>query len=1090
MEHKKYWTSFGELNKSTANETTADDEFQEELPLEADDKGLLELKSPRRDFLKYLGFSTAAATVAASCEMPVRKAIPFTNKPEDIVPGVANYYATTYVQDGEAVPVIAKIRDGRPIKIEGNEMSPFTKGATSARVQASVLDLYDNSRLRFPMADGKEVSTFEAFDRMIGSAIGTLGGAPIVLLTSSIVSPSTKDVISQFLSRFPGSRHVQYDAVSYTGTLLANEASYGKRAIPSYKFDTAKVIVSLSSDFLNASVSPVEFSKLYGVGRKINEKNPQMSRHIQFEGMMSMTGACADERYHHRPSETGAIALALYAALGGSGVTAPTFSDVVAKGVAKTAKALMASKGAGLVISGSNDTNVQIVVNAINNLIGANGTTIDWSSTYNSKQGIDAEMVQLVEDMNRGAVGALFIYGANPVYNYPDSKRFVDGLSRVKLTVSFNQKLDETTQLCKYVIPDHHYLESWGDAEPKTGQVSFLQPTISPLFKTRQWQDSLLSWSGNNTNYASYFRNYWVGKAGGEDNFNKILQDGVLNPLTSKVSLTTIIDSFVPGSIATDSTGNSTNGAEAKASSRPTGGQGASFNAGSLGTATATLSAAPKGARTELVIYQKITIGEGQQANNPWLHEAPDPITKATWDNYAIISPTMAKSMFNIDLTNSGDSDAYEVHPDKRQLKISANGKSIELPIIIVPGTNPDVIAVAVGYGRSEKLGRAADGAGKNVFPLVGFDGKSRQYDIKNVTVERGVGEYKVAQTQVSNSYAGRTDVVLETTMGTLKQHPHMFKERREELHEDFAPNTGNFAKEATLYPVFERPGIRWGMSIDMNSCTGCQACVVACNAENNIAVVGKSEVARYHDMHWIRIDRYFSGDINNPTVIFQPMLCQHCDNAPCENVCPVSATNHSSEGINQMIYNRCIGTRYCGNNCPYKVRRFNWADYMGADSFPDNQTEVLTDASLLMNEDLTRMVLNPDVTVRSRGVIEKCSFCVQRLQEGKLKAKKESRPIKTGANDEWDVKVACQQACPSDAIVFGNVNDQASPIYRHRVENENRLFYVLEMIHTLPNVSYLAKVRNTDDIVHIEHEVETAGSTEGKQMEHQEAGH
>jgi molybdopterin-containing oxidoreductase family iron-sulfur binding subunit len=326
--------------------------------------------------------------------------------------------------------------------------------------------------------------------------------------------------------------------------------------------------------------------------------------------------------------------------------------------------------------------------------------------------------------------------------------------------------------------------------------------------------------------------------------------------------------------------------------------------------------------------------------------------------------------------------------------------------------------------------------------------------------------------------------------MPTLLKNPEMFSKRREHLQEDYAPNTGNFEKEGTLYPVYDRPGIRWGMSIDMNSCTGCHACVVACHAENNVAVVGKSEVARSHDMHWIRIDRYFSGSLDNPTVVFQPMLCQHCDNAPCENVCPVAATNHSSEGLNQMIYNRCIGTRYCGNNCPYKVRRFNWADYMGADSFPANQEGHITEATQMMNEDLTRMVLNPDVTVRSRGVIEKCTFCVQRLQEGKLKAKKESRPIKTGANNEWDVKVACQQACPSDAIVFGNVNDKTSPVYNHRMDNTGRMFYVLEMIHTLPNVSYLAKVRNNDHLIAITHTEETVGGTEEKKMDHQPDSH
>ena len=515
---------------------------------------------------------------------------------------------------------------------------------------------------------------------------------------------------------------------------------------------------------------------------------------------------------------------------------------------------------------------------------------------------------------------------------------------------------------------------------------------------------------------------------------------------------------------------NTTAGAMPKV--RSTGG---SFNAASMGAATTTLGAAKSGAAVELVLYEKVSIGAGQQANNPWLQEMPDPITKATWDNYAMISPALAKSMFGIDITKNKDADAYEVHPQKPAIKVTVNGKSLELPALIVPGTNPNTVAIALGYGRSEQIGKVAFGAGKNAFPLVGFANGVRQYTLANATVEKGTADFTVAQNQTHQTYEGRKDVVLETTLATLKSEPKIFSEKREEMVEDYASHTKDYAKEATLYPVFPKPGIKWGMSIDLNSCTGCGACVVACNAENNVAVVGKSEVARAHDMHWMRIDRYFSGDLENPNVIFQPMLCQHCDNAPCENVCPVSATNHSSEGLNQMAYNRCIGTRYCANNCPFKVRRFNWSDYMGADSFPDNQVGIISDASMQMNDELTRMVLNPDVTVRSRGVMEKCTFCVQRLQDGKLKAKKESRPLKTGANGEWDLKVACQQSCPSDAIVFGNVNDTESNVAKHRIDNNGRLFYALEMIHVLPNVSYLAKVRNTDEIMHVGEMSETA---------------
>ena len=1024
MSEKKYWQSFGELNNSEAYQQAAKDEFREELPFEADNKGFLQSVTPRRDFLKYLGFSTAAAAVAASCEVPVKKAIPFTNKPEDIVPGVANYYATTYVQDGDVVSVLAKVRDGRPIKIEGNDLSPITKGGTSARVQASVLDLYDTARLRFPTIGGNEV-TFEAIDKAVGDALASLK-TPVVFLTSTITSPTTKAIINEIAAKYPGTKHVTYDAVSYSGILLANQATYGKKAIPSYNFDKAKVVVSLGADFLGTWLSPIEFAKQYAKGKKINEKKPDMLKHFHFESVASLTGSNADERFLHRPSQTGAIALALLNSV--TGKSANLDDAKLLAHVSKVATALIANKGQSLVVSGSNDVNVQIIVNAINDALQSNGNTIDWASTYNTREGIDADFAQLVDDMNAGKVGALLIHGANPAYTWYDSKKFADGLKKVSITVSFNPKNDETTQLCKYSVPDHHYLESWGDAEAKTGNYSFLQPTIAPLFKTRQWQDSLLKWSGSTQDYLAYFKAYWASKVGGENGWNKALQDGVFNST-----------------------------ATASASS--------SFNAASVAAAVTAISATKKGGKLELQLYEKVAIGAGQQASNPWLQELPDPVTRATWDNYVIVSPALAKELLKIDLNDNGQADAYEVQPPKKVVKVTVNGKSVTLPALIVPGTNAETIGIAVGYGRTDKVGKAVEGTGQNVFPFASFAGNTVIYSVDDVKVELVEGEtYKVAFTQTHNSYdtkqGKRTEVMKELALVSFKEDPNEIREDREKELKPYGGLT-NFEKEGTIYrgDMGDRPGIKWGMSVDLNTCTGCAACVVACHAENNVPVVGKPEVMRFHDMHWLRIDRYYSGSAENPKVVFQPLMCQHCDNAPCENVCPVAATNHSSEGLNQMTYNRCIGTRYCANNCPYKVRRFNWADYTGADSFPDNQTEVLNDVVLNMNDDLTRMVLNPDVTVRSRGVIEKCSFCVQRLQEGKLKAKKESRPLEDG-----DIKTACQQACPTDAIVFGNANSQHSAISITRAENPLRTFYSLEQLHVLPNVNYLAKVRNLDE--------------------------
>jgi len=1033
MSNKKYWQSFGELNQTESFQQSAEKEFKEELlPLaDLDDKGILDAKTPRRDFLKYLGFSTAAATIAASCEMPVRKAVPYLQRQDDIIPGVANYYASTYVNGGDAISVVVKQRDGRPIKIEGNELSGITKGATTAQSQASVLDLYDNTRLRYPLQkDGKEfkeVTTFDAFDKLVGGAIA---GKTLVLLTPTVNSPSTLQIISEFLAKYPGSRHVQYDAVSYSGMILANEATYGKREIPSYHFDNAKVIVSLGADFLGTWLSPAEFSKQYSTNRKIKGEKPDISRHIHFESMMSMTGVNADDRYLHKPSETGAVAIAILNALNG---TASAFADKkLNEGIKLAADKLKAAGGNALVVSGSNDVNVQIIVNAINEAIGANGKTINWAITSNYRKGIDADMVKLVDDMNSGAVGAVLIQGVNPAYSYTDSKKFIDGLNKV-VGVSFNATMDETTEQCKYVLPAHHWLESWGDAEPKTGYVSVIQPTINPLFKTRAFQTSLLKWSGNAVaDYEAYFKAYWLAKWATPENYDKALQDGVVEAATAGVA-------------------------------------GATFSGAKVDDAK-TKIAAVKGGDTEVVLYQKISIGNGSQANNPWLQELPDPISKVTWDNYVMMGTEMYKALYNKDvLADKGASDAYEVHPEKPVVKITANGKSLELPVLLIPGVQKNTIAIAVGYGRqsadaaktAELIGKSAVGAGQNAYTLVGFDG-TNQYTAA-VKIEKTEKTYPLAQTQVHGSNENRP-VVYETSLAEFVKNPEaVLEEVTKERLEITAHESKDFMRDATMYPDFAKPGIKWGMSIDLGTCTGCSACVVACTAENNVSVVGKIQVQRAHEMHWLRIDRYFTGDMENPDVVFQPMLCQHCDNAPCENVCPVAATNHSSEGLNQMTYNRCIGTRYCANNCPYKVRRFNWLDYTGADSFKDNQEPLIgidmNESVMQMNDDLTRMVLNPDVTVRSRGVIEKCSFCVQRLQETKLNAKKAGDPTLVR-----NVKVACMQACPTNAISFGNVNDKESDVYKIRHEEQkNRSFYVMEQLHVLPNVSYLAKIRNTD---------------------------
>jgi MoCo/4Fe-4S cofactor protein with predicted Tat translocation signal len=1091
MNQKKHWKSFGQQNESEAYQKLANDEFKEELPFEdADSKGLLDAKAPRRDFLKYLGFSTAAAALAASCtDQKIKKAIPFAIKPENVTPGISDYYATTYINGGEAIPVIAKVRDGRPIKIEGNEKYTITNGGTSARVQASVLDLYDMNRLRYPveMFNGKhrEVPSLDNLDRQIATEMAALAGAKVALVTPTISSPTTKLIIAEFMAKLPaGSKHVQYDSISYSGMLLANEACYGKKTIPTYQLDKANVIVSLAADFLGTWIAPIEHATQYAKGRKVTDTKKEMSRHYQFESFLSMTGANADERFMHKPSQTGAVAAGLLAAVqsGASGLQGD-----LAKGVEKAAADLKANAGKAVVLCGSNDVNTQIIVNAINNAIGANGATIDWARTNNSFAGIDSEMKTLVDEMNAGSIGAVLLAGVNPAYNYNDKKAFAEGIKKTKLAIAFNQKLDETAILCKYVIPDHHFLETWGDAEPKTGITSYVQPTIHPLFKTRSYQSSLLKWSGNAVaDYGEYVKQYWSTKLGGQAGFDNALQDGV--------------------SIATIVTG------------------GAAFNGARLADATAKATSV-KATDYELALYQKVSLGDGASANNPWLQEMPDPITKATWDNYFIVG---AKTAEKLGINYKGSN--YEYNPPKPLFTVTVGNKKETLPVLVIPGAAEGVIAVAVGYGRAEQVGLAAigDGTNKNVFDWASFDGTTVQYNLTGAKIEKAGGSSTVAQNQIHNYYENRMEVVKERTLADAKANPnHLIEERVEEFAGFFAGENSltaaekedpfllfkKFREKATIYPDHSAErAIHWGMNIDLNSCIGCGACVVACNAENNVSVVGKSEVIRGHEMHWIRIDRYFSStmDEKNPDnvdVTFAPTMCQHCDNAPCENVCPVAATNHSTEGLNQMTYNRCIGTRYCANNCPYKVRRFNWADYTGADSFPNNQdggsglNKMVVEQ---MNDDLTRMVLNPDVTVRSRGVIEKCSFCVQRLQTGKLDAKKEGRSL-----EDKDIKTACQQGCPANAITFGNIKNEKSEIVKVRAEQKQRLYYTLEPLHTLSNVSYLAKIRNKTEgaaIVGLEkehhkaahsevagaagHGAEGATHKEGAAIEKHEAGH
>lgn len=1085
MEQQKYWKGFEELNNTPEFSQHKHKEFREELPLVSEITQLAtEQTASRRDFLKVLGFSVSAAAIAASCEIPVNKAVPYVFKPEEVNPGIANYYASTFLNGSDYASVLVKTREGRPIKIEGNDLSTITQGATSARAQASVVSLYDGARLKSPQKDGKNIS-WETADAEIAKALGQASGK-VVILSGSIASPSTKKAIEDFSKKYSNTEHVVYEAVSNAGILLANEQSLGEKIVPSYDFSKAEIIVSFGADFLGTWISPLEFTKQYVANRKISPDNPKMSKHWQFESYMSLTGANADKRYSVKPSEEGLAVVALYNEIVGGGASVKLQSNELTKAIQKAAVDLKAHQGKSLVVAASNDPNVQILVNAINKKLGSYGSTIDQTKPYQLHQGNDKAMNQLVENMNGGKVGALIIYGANPVYSYCDTDKLVAGLKKVKLTVSFNERADETSEHITYLCPDNHYLESWNDVEPKKGFFSIGQPTISPLFDTRQAQESLLTWAGETKSYYDYMRENWEKDLFSKSKFSSfqafwdaVLHDGVFeldtpdktkgvfvagmykNPESgAKLTQTQVVAEEVQAqadsSIVTQAEKilseevaiapvDTTATPEPQAAPVPTE-QPTTVSSANPQTAIQKITeAASKASGVELVLFENMMMGDGRYANNPFLQETPEPISKVCWDNFLAISKKYAEEQ--------GWSE-YDV------IEVKVGDQSVKLPLLYQPGQPYGSVSIALGYGRT-KAGNKHCNVGENAFPFISFNGETFDYKVLSGVALKRVGtDYAVARTQTHHTIDDSRPIVLETTLEEYKKDKwagnHYAKHLEENKDKHFFTLYGEDKAVGPHGDAFHQ-GHHWGMAVDLTTCIGCGACVTACNVENNVPIVGQNEVFRAHEMHWMRIDRYYSGeDVENPEVTFMPMMCQHCDNAPCENVCPVAATNHSSEGLNQMAYNRCIGTRYCANNCPFKVRRFNWFDYQGADSFYKNT--VFDNDEYVMVNDLTRMVLNPDVTVRARGVMEKCSFCVQRLQVAKLEAKKEGRPLKDG-----EAKTACQTGCPTNAIVFGDMNDENSEVMK--LKKQTRAYQLLEEIHVVSSISYLTKIRNREPL-------------------------
>ncbi|MBI3909892.1 MAG: 4Fe-4S dicluster domain-containing protein [Armatimonadetes bacterium] len=994
---KRYWTSLEDLAATTDASARESDVrlVLESLPT-----------VDRRSILKLLGLSLAAGALAG-CRKPVEKIIPYVTQPSELTPGVANWYATTCHGCSAACGALAKVMDGRPIRLEGNPDHLMSRGGLCATGQGAIISLYDAHRQKAPAAGGTE-ATWESVDREIAQRLAIArsrsGRDKVVVLTGTVTGPASQAVIRDFLATFPRAEHVVYDPVSYDALREAHRQVYGQPLIPGYRFDKAEVIISFGADFLGTWLSPVEFTKQYAAGRDPGphpssaNQGAGMSQHFQLESRLSLTGSNADYRYAIAPSEQAAYLAGLVVRVAkGLGQASPLARAMAAmdlplgaeaeKPLARTADALLKAPGRSLVVADSNDVTVQLLALALNDLLGNVGRTVDLGRPSLQKQGRAADVARLVEEMGRGEVAVLLIHGCNPAYTYPDAGAFLAALKKVPCSISFAISPDETTAATHYHCPAHHPMESWGDAEPQAGRFSLFQPTIRPLYRTRAFEDSLLKWSGRNVTFYDYLKQHWQAKIFPRQEkvtdfatfWDQMLQRGFL-----EVSLPApTVSPLKPALMA----------AAVQHSGRPGGSRGAGL---------------------EAEVFESLALRDGSAANNPWLQEVPDPITKITWDNCAAIAPALARE---------------KGIEEGQWLEIVVSGGSLKIPAHIQPGQHPRTVSVALGYGRTQ-AGPVGNGVGVNAYPLLsapaaslrGGAGWQTARAVEGINPVAGPA-YAFARTQIHSSMEGRP-IVQETTYEAYRQG-----HARETHHED--------EEHANLWQRHEYPEYKWGMVIDLNKCTGCSACVTACDLENNVPVVGRNEVRRQREMHWLRIDRYFTGDADAPEVVHQPLPCQQCDNASCETVCPVLATVHDDQGLNVQVYNRCVGTRYCANNCAYKCRRFNFFNNI--------------------SNDLTRnLALNPDVTVRSRGVMEKCSFCIQRIQAAKIQARREGRKVSDG-----EVQTACQQSCPADAIVFGNLVDRRSAVARQSVSP--RSYRVLEELNRQPSVYYLAKIRNRD---------------------------
>ena len=1046
---REYWRSLEELADSPVFEEFVRREFPQQAeewndPLE------------RRTFLKLMGASLALAGLSGCVIQPPEKIVPYVRQPEEETPGRGLYFATAFSLSGIATPVLVRSNEGRPTKIEGNpdhpnnrNSDPNDKGssATDIFAQASILTLYDPDRSQTPLyhAETSPWSTFVAQIRGLiereGDGIRAKRGAGLRFLTETITSPTLAAQLKQILTDFPEAKWHQYEPINRDNARAGAIMAFGQDVQTTYDFSKADRILSLGSDFLAAMPGTLRYAREYAAKRRVNGEQHEMSRLYVIESTPTITGANADHRFSIKPSEIGAFAEAMRA----GNLENRTFSppSSIPEEWFAVADDLKRHQGASIVIVGDEQPPaVHALAHVLNNDFGNVGKTVFYTDPIEANSVDQTQSLrELVGDIDAGKVETLIIIGGNPAYNTPidlrlDFNRLKD---KVKLRAHLSLYNNETSEICHWHIPAAHYLESWGDTRSYDGTVTIVQPLIAPLYQGKTAHEMLALFSDNyDRKPYDMVKEHWRGQglstptSRGSDRVQNAGRMPANRPQDAGAPTATASPAATPGDFESWWRKCLHDGFVPN-TALPT--KSVALKSDWASSLAATPNTQPPSPNTyELVFHPDPSIYDGRFANNGWLQELPKPLTKITWDNVALVSPNTARKMGVSPPNYEEDKKGREAYVDMIRLTHGDRTISKSVPVWVMPGQPDDVITLHLGYGRTT-AGRVGTGPGFSAYDIRRSDAP---WTAIGAWVSKTNQRFQLATTQVhfqmqAPSETKPRDILRESSLEEyLKDKEHLHKEREEQKKE---------LRELSLYPDFDYQnqgnGYAWGMSIDLNSCVGCNACMIACQSENNIPIVGKEQVVRSRQMHWIRVDAYFKGDENKPEgPFFQPVPCMHCENAPCEPVCPVHATVHSAEGLNDMVYNRCVGTKYCSNNCPYKVRRFNFFLYQDWDT-PTYQ-----------------LMRNPDVSVRSRGVMEKCTYCVQRIQAAKIQSEIEGRSVHDG-----EIVTACQSVCPTEAIVFGNINDPNSKV--SRLKALERDYSLLGELNTRPRTTYLSALRN-----------------------------